>query len=245
MNRYASSVGSEAASLVSTMIAESGESLRALASSAGVSVSTVQRAKDPATADSLGLAVLWRILAAGGSSFELAPKPLYDPAAIAAYASLEGADAELDERAHWWLCRLSKSADPAATAARAAAPQHSPGAVLATGVRAPVTWGRLASAGDASGSRWALSGTIAIPESLQAPVDPIGVLWVDVEPSQVMQLLADTVRPVKILSAAECVVARGTAELFEHAESRPPLMWAGEFQRRIDVMAVGAGIGRP
>ncbi len=245
MNQYTSGVGSQAASLVAAMIAESGESLRSLASAAGVSVSTVQRAKDPATADSLGLAVLWRILAAGGRSFELTPKPLYDAAAVAAYAMLEGSvDVELDEHVQWWLRRLSASADPAVTAARAAAPQHSPGAVLATGVRAPVTWGRLASAGDASGSRWALSGTIALPEALQTPVAGVGVLWVDAEPGQVMQLLADTVRPVKVLAAAECVIARGSAELFESVERWPPLIWAGERQRRIDAIAVGTGSER-
>lgn len=203
--------------------------------------------------------VLSRVLAACGSALDVRPAPLSDSVAVRAARRLLGRDdrghpgwhdtSDADEPdLRWWMDKIAvatggrtAAADVVLEAARGSAPQVRDGAALLRSVRLPMTTGRLASAGDAAGGRWAVSGDPAFAAGgRQAGVDGRLVLWVeDVE--RTVQLLSDTMRRVTAARIAQCVIAPGDADVFDRVRSISRLTWADPLQCAVDAVAL-AGI---
>lgn len=237
------------AAIVDTAIRESGKPVRRIATEAGVSTATVHRVRTGTTDPTLG--VLSRVLAACGSALAMGLAPMSDPMAVRAARRLLGwgdtTDAD-EPDLRWWMDKMVVAtggrtgvADIVLEAARGSVPQVREGAALLRSVRLPLTTGRLASAGDAAGGRWALSGDPSFAAGgRQAGVDGRLVLWVeDVE--RAVQLLSDTMRRVAAARIAQCVIAPGDADVFDRTRSISRLTWADPLQCAVDAVAL-AGI---
>jgi transcriptional regulator with XRE-family HTH domain len=231
------------ASVVRGWLESSGLSPAAAARRAGVSASTMHRVLNGLVDPSVG--TLNEIALACGIQVDLAARPLSDPrAAAAARAILEG-DYELspDPGITAWqerLPRMADSNDPVEivkAAAIASAPLRRPDAVLFQG---NIVVARVASAGDASKGRWAISGAAGLylpPANGMVPA--VTILWCE-DVRTVMHLLADTgLRPVQRQDRAVLAVIAAEQELFTGSFTEGIVRYAAPIQVVLDCISQG------
>ncbi|MQY20076.1 helix-turn-helix domain-containing protein [Nocardia macrotermitis] len=231
---------------VADWIGATGLSAAAVARRAGVSASTVHRIQTGRVDPSLG--TLREIALACGIDFDIVSRPVSDRFAAAAARELleEGYRAPDDPEVRRWRERLTRMAegdsplDLAAAAASASSPLDRPGALLLSGT---VSLGRLASAGDASGDSWALSGPAGLtlpPQHDPAPV--VTILWcLDVQ--KVGRLLGDAnLRATHRVDRARIAIVRAEPELFAGSFQRGIVRYAAPIQIILDCLAQGGPV---
>lgn len=228
--------------LVAECIERSGLSARQVAARAGVSASTVHRIVNGAVSPSVD--TLDDITTACGAELTLTASPPATPAAAAGARAILDPQypADVAPAVELWAGRLNTWADGdpiqiIEEAARASGVLHRPDAVRLSG---EATVGRLASAGDASGGRWALSGAAGLElPSFDEAVPRITVLWCE-DPSAVGALLTDgALRPASAPNRACVVVAAAEPDLFLGAFERDRVVYAAPIQIAIDAISVG------
>ncbi|MEI7055620.1 helix-turn-helix transcriptional regulator [Nocardioides sp. CCNWLW239] len=228
--------------LVAECIERSGLSARQVAARAGVSASTVHRIVNGVVSPSVD--TLDTITTACGAGLTMSAAPLATPEAAAGARSIldplypadVGPDIEL------WAGRIDAWADGdpveiVEEAARASGVLHRPHAVLLSG---EATVGRLASAGDASGQRWALSGAAGLDlPSFDDALPPTSVMWCE-DPSTLEPLLAGgSLRPASSPDQATVVVAAAEPDLFLGVFELDRVVYAAPIQIAIDAISVG------
>lgn len=233
----------ETAATVRTWVARSGLTAQAIAKRAGVSSSTLHRVLHNQVDPSLG--TLNEIAIACGLNLDLATHPLGDPAAAAAARTQLEDDYEPSLPVAAWIGRLDRQVgdDPVKTveaAGIASSPLLRPSTVLYTDV---FEVGRVASAGAASGGRWALSGMpgFALPglwEQLPAPA----IMWCE-DVKRVEQLLADT-NPTRTSrpKRAKLAIARADDALFTNGFEHERVQYVAPIQLLIDGFSIGGVI---
>lgn len=228
--------------LVAECIERSGLSARQVAARAGVSASTVHRIVNGVVSPSVD--TLDNITTACGAGLAMSASPLATPAASAgARAILDPLyPADVVPDIDLWAGRLDAWADGDPVeiieeAARASGVLHRPDAVRLSG---EATIGRLASAGDASGQRWALSGAAGLDlPSFDEAVPRISVLWCE-DPSAIRPLLTGgTLRPASAPHRSTVVVAAAEPDLFLGTFERDRVVYAAPIQIAIDAISVG------
>ena len=213
---------------------------------AGVSPSTLHRVLNDHVDPSVG--TLTEIALACGFTLNLATAPLSERhAAAAARAMLEEGytPPDGDDVAIWQrrLVRWAGGDDPVGivqAAARASSPLHREPAFLFSGEETLV---RLASAGDAAGGRWALSGAAGLdPGSSVAAT--VTILWCD-DPLRVSQMLANSaLRATQHASRASVAVLGGEPELFHDTFSVGGVRFAAPIQIVLDCIAQGGAVAK-
>jgi transcriptional regulator with XRE-family HTH domain len=234
--------------MVRSWLESSGLTPAAAARRAGVSASTMHRILNNLVDPSVG--TLYEIALACGVQLDLTTRPLSDPwAAAAARGLLEGGyEAPSDSRITAWqdrLQRMAASADPVdivTAAALASGPLHRPGAVLLQG---EVTLARVASAGDASKGRWAVSGAAGLylpPPSDVVP--PVTILWCE-DVRTVTHLLADTeLRQSQRPGRAVLAVIAAEPQLFNGSFTEGIVRYAAPIQVILDCVGQGGALAR-
>lgn len=191
---------------------------------------------------------LREIALACGIGIDLTAHPLSDPrAAAAARAMLENGYAPpADPEVAVWRERLIRSAGSGSpveitmVAAASSSPLHRAGAVLLSG---GIALARVASAGDASEGRWAISGAAGLylpsPGS-EAP--PVTILWCE-DTRRAAQLLADAdLRQTDRPARAALAVAEAEPELFAGSFTAGIVRYAAPMQIIIDCLAQGGAV---
>lgn len=231
------------ATVVRGWLDSSGLSPAVAARRAGVSASTMHRVLNDLVDPSVG--TLNEIALACGIQIDLTARPLSDPiAASAARALLEGGyEPPSDPRVAVWrerLPRMAASGDPVEVvkaAAAASGPLRRPGAVLLHG---EVALARVASAGDASKGRWAVSGAAGLylpPPSAVVPA--VTILWCE-DVRTVTHLLADTeLRQTQRPDRAVLAVIAAEPELFTGSFTVGIVRYAAPIQIILDCIAQG------
>ncbi|MGH7746383.1 MAG: helix-turn-helix domain-containing protein [Candidatus Dormibacteria bacterium] len=204
--------------LVREMLASSGLTASGVARRAGVSASTLHRIVNNQVDPSIG--TLREVAIACDLHLSLATTHLSDPRAASAARSMLEEDYESpdDPEVTRWrerLPRLAGGDDPVEivkVAASASSPLHRPGRALYSG---EVPLARLASAGDASGERWAISGAAGLylpPDGDAAPA--VTVLWCEDVRAVDHFLVGSGLRPIHRADRAAVVVLAAEPELF-------------------------------
>lgn len=234
------------AGTVSAWLAHARLSAPAVARRAGVSGSTVHRILNDAVDPSIG--TLREIALACGIDIDLAARPLSDPrAAAAARAMLEdGYGPPTDPEVATWRERLIRTAGSSSpveiikAAAAASSPLSRIGAVLLSG---DVALARVASAGDASKGRWAVSGAAGLylpPPSSAVPA--VTVLWCE-DVRTVTHLLAEAdLRQTHRRDRAVLGVVASEPELFTGSFAEGIVRYAAPIQIIIDCLAQGGTV---
>jgi transcriptional regulator with XRE-family HTH domain len=211
---------------------------------AGVSPSTLHRILTDQVDPSIG--TLREIAIGCGVDLSVSSRTISDwRAAAAARSMLEGGYVMSDDKNEVlaWQSRLSRLAQSDApidlvnAAASASAPLHRPDAAWYTGT---MTVGSVASAGDASGGQWALSGAAGLyfPE-LGESAPAITVLWCS-DVRAVSQLLAASgARTTDRAERVALVVVKGEPELFVGSFTRGLVHYAAPIQIVIDCLSLG------
>lgn len=209
---------------------------------AGVNRTTIHRIAVGAVDPSLG--TLRELAIAHGYDLRVELRPLSDPLAAAALRHLldpafehltpaEVDPASADEVERWIerLNRINDVDDAAITAGRAASLLHRDGAVYLRGDNSGL---RLASAGDASNQRWAISGAAALPTFGEAPIAAPSVLWVAEDAKAAADLLRDTHLLVEHAASAHVVVARAHPSVFVDDVERSRVNYVAPIQFLLD-----------
>ncbi|MHB8319620.1 MAG: helix-turn-helix domain-containing protein [Acidimicrobiales bacterium] len=235
--------------VVRRWLEDSGLRAASVARRAGVSASTLHRVLHDSVDPSVG--TLEEIALACGFSLELATTQASDRFASAAARSLleDGYCPPDDPAVVAWEQRLHRWAgddDPIGlvqAAAAAASPLHREDAVLFAGEE---TLARIASAGDASNGRWALSGPAGLDPSAP-PVSlapPVTILWCD-DPRQASLMLTESAltstRQVHRVSVA---VVGAEPELFFDAFSVGIVRFVSPIQIVIDCLTQGGAAAK-
>ncbi|MCU6481296.1 helix-turn-helix domain-containing protein [Arthrobacter sp. A2-55] len=222
-------------------IKRSGLSKSYVASASGVSRSTIHRIQHGETDPTLG--TLRELAIACGLDLDLQVRPLSDPfAAQAARMLLEqGFEPDSLAEANQWVNRLHRLGlqDPVAVidyAGRASG-------LLALGapsvyLRGDIDTLRLASAGDATGARWALSGQPHLELGAGRAVAGVKVLWAE-EPRLAASLLADTLKEARSPHTATVVVAAALPAVFHASFKSGGLNYVAPIQALIDGFSLG------
>lgn len=219
-----------------------------LARRAGLSTSTLHRVLSGHVDPQIG--TLREIALACGLELDLAVRPASNPmAAIAARSMLEDGfevprDA-LSNLAVWTdrVTRFAGNSDPVRLVEAAAvmsAPVRRPGAVLYSGA---TKVGRVASSGDASGGRWALSGAVGLNLASMGDALPVtSILWCE-DARAVSNLLADsTLRRTERPERASLAVVEGEAELFYGSFTKDRIHYVAPIQIMIDCLSLGGPV---
>jgi transcriptional regulator with XRE-family HTH domain len=232
--------------VVQGWLASSGLSAAAVARRSGVSPSTMHRILNDLVDPSLG--TLYEIALACGIQIELGSRPLSDPlAAAAARSMLEGGYKPPSEAgvAAWRerLPRMAGSDSPveiAKAAGLASGPLRRPGAVLLQG---EVALARVASAGDASKGRWAVSGAAGLYLPMPSSTVPaVTTLWCE-DVRAVAHLLADTeLRQTQRPDRAVLAVIAAEPELFTGSFNVGIVRYAAPMQVILDCAAQGGAV---
>lgn len=234
--------------MVRGWLAASGLSAAAAGRRAGVSASTMHRVLNGLVDPSVG--TLREIALACGVDIDLTTRPLSDPgAAAAARAMLEsGYEPPSGPDVAFWQERLPRMAggespvEIARAAAAASSPLHRPGAVLLSG---EVPLARVASAGDASKGRWAISGAAGLylpPASAAVPA--VTILWCE-DVRTVTHLLAETdLRQARRPGHAVLAVVAGEPELFTGSFTEGLVRFAAPIQIMLDCLGQGGAVAR-
>lgn len=223
------------------MLASSGLTASGVARRAGVSGSTLHRIVNDQVDPSFG--TLREVAIACGLHLSLATSHLSDPLAASAARSMleEGYEPPDDPEVARWrerLPRLAGGDDPVEivkVAARASSPLHRPGSALYSG---QVQLARLASAGDASGRRWAISGAAGLYLPADGEVSPtVTVLWCE-DVRAVDHLLVGTgLRPVHRADRAAVAVVAAEPELFAGSFTHGIVRYVAPVQIILDCIA--------
>jgi transcriptional regulator with XRE-family HTH domain len=231
--------------MVREWLLESGLNAATAARRAGVSASTLHRILTDQVDPSVG--TLREIAIGCGVDLSISSRTISDWRAASAARSMleEGYVAPEVEIAEWQsrLTRLAQGDHPIElvnAAARASAPLRRSGAAWYTGT---MTVGSVASAGDASAGRWALSGAagLYLPE-LGELTPAVTVLWCS-DVRAVSQLLAASdVRTTDRFDRVTLAVVRGEAELFEGSFTRGLVHYAAPIQIVIDCLSLGGAV---
>ncbi|MFJ9392893.1 helix-turn-helix domain-containing protein [Nocardioides sp. NPDC101246] len=229
-------------SLVAECIERSGLNARQVAARAGVSASTVHRILNDQVSPSV--VTLDNIATACGVGLSMSTAPLATPAAAAAARAIldDRYPADVATVIDRWAERLDTwtDGDPVQIieeAARASGVLHRPEAVRFAG---EATVGRLASAGDSSGQRWALSGAAGLElPAFDEAVPLITVLWCE-DPDAIRPLLAGgALRAASAPHRSTVVVAAAEPDLFLGTFERDRVVYAAPIQIAIDAISVG------
>jgi hypothetical protein len=126
------------------------------------------------------------------------------------------------------------------SAAIASGPLHRPGAVLLNG---DVTLARVASAGDASKGRWAISGAAGLYlPSPSAAAPPVTILWCE-DVKTVTHLLADAeLRQSQRPDRAVLAVIAAEPQLFAGSFSEGIVRYAAPIQIILDCIGQGGAV---
>lgn len=195
------------------------------------------------------LATLRELAIAHGYELTIGLTPLSDPAAAAAVRHLvdpafdgvspeevsPGDAREVDA----WIARLERYDDvdaAAITAARASSLLHRNGATFLRGDNSAT---RLASAGDASGQTWAVSGAAALRVVTATEAEGPSVLWVDGAAEEVSRFLLDTHRRVDSAAAANVIVAPAHPSVFVDEYRDGPIRYVAPIQLLLDCIGLG------
>lgn len=194
------------------------------------------------------LSTLRELAIAHGLELQLATAPLSDPdAAAAARVLLDPAHPEPTSTAiQAWVERLERRHPDGApiqilhAAARASTLQHRPGAVYLRGSDAAL---RLASAGEASRGRWAVSGRAALAlGNADAPRGP-SVLWAeDVE--RAAQLLTETHTSAAAPRTAHVIVAELNDSVEIDAFELDRVRYVAPIQMLLDCIGLGGELAQ-
>lgn len=218
---------------------------------AGINRSTLHRISNGAVEPTL--TTLRELAIVHGMDMTVQLRPLSDPDAATAAGILlstaTGLTDDLPAGVLSWMDRLERIAagvksDPdqqitAATlqvlcaAGRASDLRHRDGAAYLRGRSDPL---RLASAGDASGGHWAVSGGAA-PVFSDAPGLP-GILWVS-DVTAAVAALADTHRSVRDPARADVVVAPGDDRLFRDLSEHDGVRLVAPVRQVVDACGLG------
>jgi hypothetical protein len=194
------------------------------------------------------IGTLREIALACGIDIDLAARPLSDPrAAAAARTMLErGYIPPGDPEVDMWRERLMRMAgrggpvEIVKAAAASSSPLHRARAVLFSG---EVALARVASAGDASKKRWAISGAAGLylpPPSSAAPA--VTVLWCE-DVRTVTHLLAEAdLRQTHHLDRVVLAVVAGEPELFAGSFAEGIVRYAAPIQIIIDCLAQSGAV---
>ncbi len=231
--------------LVHGWLLSSGLNAATAARRAGVSASTLHRILTDQVDPSVG--TLREIAIGCGVDLSVSSRSLSDWRAAAAVRSMleDGYVAPEDEIITWRsrLIRLAQSDSPVDlvnAAAQASAPLHRLGALWYSGV---MTVGRIASAGDAAGGQWALSGAAGLYLPKPGELAPaITVLWCS-DVRAVSQLLAASEsRTTDQVESVTLAVVRGEAELFTGSFMRGLVRYAAPIQIVLDCLSLGGDV---
>jgi transcriptional regulator with XRE-family HTH domain len=231
--------------MVRGWLLEAGLNAATAARRAGVSASTLHRILADQVDPSVG--TLREIAIGCGADLSISSRAISDWRAASAARSMleEGYVVPEIEIAEWQsrLTRLAEGDNPielVSAAARASAPLHRDGAVWYDGT---MTVGSVASAGDASGGQWALSGAAGLYLPGLGELTPaITVLWCS-DVRAVSQLLAASdVRTTDRVDRVTLVVVRGESELFEGSFTRGLVHYAAPIQIIIDCLSLGGAV---
>lgn len=226
------------AELVRTMLASLDLSAAAVAKRAGVSNSTLHRIVNGQVDPSFG--TLHEIAIACGLQLALTTAPLSDPFAASAARSMLEASYEPpnDPGVGRWrerLLRLAGGVDPVEivkAAANASSPLDRRDATLYSG---STTLARLASAGDASGARWAISGAAGLQLPPDVEIAPtVTILWCEDTHAVDQLLVGSGLRRTDRTDHTSVVVAAAEQELFTGAFTHGLVRYAAPIQIAID-----------
>lgn len=215
--------------------------LSSLAARSGVSRATLYRVdRDPSSAM---LATLREIAIAGGLDLDVVLRPVSDAAAAAAARAMfeAGHPSIADLGLEAWAGRIRRNGgDSPAECVRYAgsmsAPLARPGAHL---FRGSCTSARAASAGDASGGRWALSGRSGFEALGVEPDDSVPViLWCE-DADAAARTLGGDLRAVASPELANLVVIGARSDLFIDSWTADGLHVAAPIQVALDGFGIG------
>lgn len=195
------------------------------------------------------IATLRELAIAHGYDLDLRLVPLSDPNAAAALRHLvdpafeklipADVDAATAREVGEWISRLERYDDidrAAVAAARASALLEREAAVYLRGEHSAA---RLASAGDASGKAWAISGASGLEFVTGSVVNGVGVLWVDGDAESAARTLYDTHRRVENSAGANVVVARAHPSVFIDVHQDGPIRFVAPTQLMLDSIGLG------
>ncbi len=232
--------------LVREMLASSGLTASRVARRAGVSGSTLHRIVNDQVDPSFG--TLREVAIACGQHVSLTTTHLSDPLAASAARSMLERDYEPPDDpdvARWRerLPRLAGGADPVEIvkiAARASSPLRRPGGALYSD---SVPLARLASAGDASGGRWAVSGAAGLylpPDGGVAPA--VTILWCEDVRAVEHLLVGSGLRPIHQVDRAEVAVIAAEPELFTGSFTHGIVRYVAPIQIALDCISQGGQV---
>lgn len=227
--------------LVRTMLASAGLTASGAARRAGVSGSTLHRIVNDQVDPSFG--TLREVAIACGRDLALTATHLSDPLAAAAARSLLEAGYEPPDNpevTRWQerLPRLAGNGHPlqlVKTAASASAPLHRADAALYTGA---VPLARLASAGEASRGRWAISGPAGL--SLPPPGDTaptVTILWCERADAVEQYLVGSGLRATHRVDKATVAITKAEPELFAGSFTSGIVRYAAPIQIVLDCIS--------
>lgn len=233
--------------LVRGWLRDAGVNASTAARRAGVSPSTLHRILADQVDPSVG--TLREIATACGLDLVMTANRLSDwRAAAAARLLLEDGYGGADASAAAWgsrLVRLAQSERPVDivhAAALASAPLYRRGAIWFTG---STSVGRVASAGDATGGPWALSGAagLYLPE-FGEPAPPITVLWCADARTASQMLTGSDLRITDHAERTTLVVVRAEPQLFTGSFTKGLVRYAAPIQILLDCLSFGGDVAR-
>jgi transcriptional regulator with XRE-family HTH domain len=222
-------------------VEKSGLSNAVIARRAGVSSSTLHRVLNDQVDPSVG--TLREIAIACGQDLRLAVRPPADPAAAAAArVLLEDGYVPFLPDAALWIDRLRRQAgdnpiEIVEIAGRASAPLLRPTSRL---YASPIEVGRVASAGQASGGQWALSGMagLRLPGLFERLPTPT-ILWCE-DARRVEQLLADAdLTKATRVERTQLAIVEGDPGLFTNSFEHERVRYVAPIQILLDSFSIG------
>lgn len=177
-----------------------------------------------------------------GYQLKLELEPLSDPHASAAARVLLDAryvDTSADASTREWVERLQRAGDDpittVMTAGHAASLWHR---ADATFLRGDSTALRLASAGDAAGGSWAISGAPAMSLLTERQMTGLSVLWTT-NADAAVATLSGTHKTVGSPLNADCVIAPAPTDLFADAFTVDMVRYVAPIQALLDCIGLG------
>lgn len=222
-------------------IRQSGLTKARVSALSGVSVSSIHRIQHGQTDPQLG--TLRELAIACGLELQILTRPLADPGAAqsARYLLEEGFTPHSESDTVQWSERFQRAGlqDPIdilrfAGQASGLLSLQKPSVYL----RGEVGTLRLASAGEASGTRWALSGKPHLELGVGSDLRGPQVLWTD-KPTLVGSLLADSLAEARSASTASVIVAEATEALFHNSFTVERVNYVAPIQALIDGFSLG------
>lgn len=181
-----------------------------------------------------------------GKDLDIRLKPLSDPdAAAAARLIIEGelGDWSGDDAIERWgerLNRIAESTDGGyltilQSAGWASSLLHREGTALLRGDSGAL---RLASAGDASGGSWVVSGRAALEAAPDHRVHGPSILWVD-DVERAASALSETHKPVSSALNAQVIVAEANPAVYLGAYTAGAVRYVAPIQMLLDCVGLG------